>query len=124
MSGELKLPSQGGAPAAAPAPAPAANTGVLTRVVELKNMLTMDELTSDQDYEEIMEDTKEECSQFGSLKNLVIPRDGPGATKIFLEYMSTDDAAAAIKGLAGRTFDGRKVEAIFYDETKFANKEY
>uniref|UniRef100_A0A7S4RDP7 RRM domain-containing protein n=1 Tax=Ditylum brightwellii TaxID=49249 RepID=A0A7S4RDP7_9STRA len=122
MSGELKLPSQGGAPAAAPAPA--ANTGVPTRVVELKNMLTMDELTSDQDYEEIMEDTKEECSQFGSLKNLVIPRDGPGATKIFLEYMSTDDAAAAIKGLAGRTFDGRKVEAIFYDETKFANKEY
>jgi hypothetical protein len=56
---------------------------------------------------------------------VVIPRLGEkGATKIFLEYSSIDDAAKAIKGLAGRTFDGRKVEANYFDEEKFANKLY
>jgi splicing factor U2AF subunit len=84
----------------------------------------MKDLESDQEYQEIMEDTKEECSQFGALKSLVIPRTGPGATKIFLEYLTKDDAAKAIAGLAGRTFDGRKVEAVFFSEDRFAGKDY
>lgn len=119
MSGELQLPAQGGAPAATPAPA-----AKPTKVVELKNMLTHDDLASNAEYEDVLEDTKEECSQFGSLKNIVIPRDGVGATKIFLEYMTEGDAAKAIAGLAGRTFDGRKVEAVYFDEERFANKDY
>eukprot|EP00978_Attheya_sp_CCMP212_P010185 scaffold24468_cov47-Attheya_sp.AAC.1 len=118
MSGELKL---GGAPAAAPA-APA--TGPPTKVVELKHMLTMQDLTNDEEYGEILEDTKEECSQFGALKNIIIPRSGVGATKIFLEYMTNDDAQKAITGLAGRTFDGRKVEAVFFNEDRFNAQDY
>ena len=123
MSGELTLPSQGNAAPAPEAPAPAP-TGPSSKVVELKNMLTAQDLESNEDYEEIMEDTKDECSQFGSLRSVIIPRSGPGVTKIFLEYISNDDAAKAIQGLAGRTFDGRKVEAVFFDEEKFANKDY
>jgi hypothetical protein len=44
----------------------------------------MKDLESDQEYQEIMEDTKDECSQFGALKSLIIPRTGTGATKIFV----------------------------------------
>ena len=119
MSGELVIPNAGGN--AAPA---AASNGFTSKVVELKNMLTMKDLESDQDYQEIMEDTKDECSQFGALKSLMIPRTGPGATKIFLEYLTKDDAAKAIAGLAGRTFDGRKVEAVFFSEDKFGARDY
>lgn len=43
---------------------------------------------------------------------------------IFLEYASIDDASKAIKGLAGRTFDGRRVEAESFDEDKFANRDF
>ncbi len=123
MSGELVLPNnnQTGAPVSVAAAAP---TSAVTKVVELKNMLTSEDLTSDETYDEIMEDTKDECSQFGALKSIVIPRNGPGACKIFLEYLTTDDAAKAIQGLAGRTFDGRKVEADYFDEDKFANQTY
>eukprot|EP00591_Stephanopyxis_turris_P004781 CAMPEP_0195508212 /NCGR_PEP_ID=MMETSP0794_2-20130614/1487_1 /TAXON_ID=515487 /ORGANISM="Stephanopyxis turris, Strain CCMP 815" /LENGTH=365 /DNA_ID=CAMNT_0040635121 /DNA_START=631 /DNA_END=1728 /DNA_ORIENTATION=- len=117
MSGELKLPSQGGPSAAPPVQNP-------TKVVVLKNMLTKEDLAEDQEYEEILEDTKEECSQFGLLKNIEIPRSGPGESMIFLEYVSADDASKAVKGLQGRTFDGKKVEATFYDEEKFADKDY
>jgi len=120
MSGELKLPSEGGAPV----PTATKAEEKVTKVVELKSMLTMDDLHNDDEYKDILEDTKEECSQFGHLKSIVIPRTGPGATKIFLEYLSSDDAAKAISGLRGKTFDGRKVEARYFDEDKFAKEDY
>jgi len=122
MSGELQLPSQGGAGAASVVVTAPAVTA--TKVVELKNMLSAQDLESNQDYEEIMEDTKDECGQFGTLKSCIIPKSGVGATKIFLEYLSSDDAAKAIDALAGRTFDGRKVEATYFSEEKFNNKDY
>ena len=125
MSGELTLPSQGGAGAAAAVAAPAAAAAATpTRVVELKNMLTEADVSSDQDYEEIMEDTKDECGSFGALKNVVIPRSGPGLTKIFLEYLTPADAGKAIQQLAGRTFDGRKVTAVYFNEDKFNSQDY
>ena len=126
MSGELTLPSQGGAGAAAAVAAPAAAAPAVTptRIVELKNMLTEADVSSDQDYEEIMEDTKEECGSFGALKNVIIPRSGPGLTKIFLEYMTPADAGKAIEQLAGRTFDGRKVTAVYFNEDKFNSQDY
>lgn len=125
LSGDLKLPSQGGPGAAAVVPQAAAPQQPATRVVELKNMLSPQDLEDETEYQDILEDTQEECSQFGALKSVIIPKKAEvGATKIFLEYMSTDDAAKAIQGLAGRTFDGRKVTAAYFDETKFANKDY
>jgi RNA recognition motif-containing protein len=128
MSGELKLPSQGGTGAAAVVSAAAASSATgptATRVVVLKNMpITDEELANDEDYEEILEDTKDECSGFGMLKNIEIPRTGDGKGRIFLEYLSKDDAANAIKQLQGRTFDGKKVEATYFDETKFAQRDF
>ena len=55
---------------------------------EVLSSTTMEEIQSDQDYEEVLEDTKEECAQFGALKSVIIPRTGAGVTKIFLEYPS------------------------------------
>jgi splicing factor U2AF subunit len=127
MSGELVLPNQAAASSRASTNVTTQsveNVGFTSRVVELKNMLTLGDLESDEEYQDIMEDTKDECSQFGSLKSVVVPRSGPGATKIFLEYLTKEDAAKAIAGLAGRTFDGRKVLAAFFSEEKFAAKDY
>ena len=132
MSGELQLQNVGAQGGAAAAPAPTAAAAPVataphqqpTPVVCLKQMLTAQDLTDDDEYNEILEDTRDECSSFGTLKNIVIPRTGPGATKIFLEYMTVEDAAKAIGGLAGRTFDGRKVEAEYFDQVKFSNDDY
>jgi len=122
MSGELKLPSQGGGVVATPSVQP---VGPASKIVELQHMLTLDDLKDDDEYKAILEDTRDECSQFGTLKDVVIPRvNEKGVTKIFLEYQSSDDAKKAIDGLAGRTFDGRKVLAAFFDETRFANRDF
>lgn len=130
MSGELQLgntaPGQAAVTAAAPPPgAPAGTPMLVTRVVELQNMLTSDDLVNEEEYNEIMEDTRDECGQFGQLISIHIPKAGePGATKIYLEYSSNEDAAKAIAGLEGRTFDGRRVIAACFDESKFAKKEF
>jgi splicing factor U2AF subunit len=88
-------------------------------------MLSMDDLQNDDEYQDILADTEEECRQFGQLLKVVIPkRDEPGATKIFLEYATTDDAAVAISKLAGRTFDGKKVLAAYYDQEQFNQQQY
>lgn len=131
MSGELQLNNAAAAPApalaAAPVYAPPATappTQKATPIVELKHMLTQQDLENDEEFEEILEDTRDECSSFGPLKNVIIPRSGSGATKIFLEYQTAEDAAKAIAGLAGRTFDGRQVVAAYFDEVKFQNQDY
>jgi RNA recognition motif-containing protein len=96
-----------------------------SRVVELQHMLSDQDLVNEDEYQEIMEDTREECSQFGKLASVIIPKAGQvGATKIFLEYETADDAARAIQSLQGRTFDGRQVQATLFDENRFANKDY
>jgi splicing factor U2AF subunit len=96
-----------------------------TRVVQLKHMLNPQDLENADEYNDILEDTRDECSQYGQLVSVVIPKANEvGATEIFLEYASCEEAAKAIQGLQGRTFDGKQVEARFFDEAKFAAKNY
>lgn len=121
MSGELQL---GNTVPGQAAPIPAA-TAVVSRVVELQNMITEEDLANEEEYDEILEDTREECGQFGQLISVHIPRAGEvGSTKIFLEYASNEDAQEAITRLEGRTFDGRRVQAVSFDETKFSKKDF
>jgi RNA recognition motif-containing protein len=127
MSGELQLgnmPSVDMSAALGGASVPSA-AAVKSRVVELQNMLTEEDLKDSTEFNEILEDTRDECGQFGQLLNVHIPKPGePGVTKIFLEYASVDDAAKAIASLEGRTFDGRKVLASYFDEMRFSMKEF
>ena len=96
-----------------------------SRVVELQHMLTEQDLSNEEEYQDIMEDTRSECEQFGQLASVVIPKAGEvGATKIFLEYATVEDAGKAVQALEGRTFDGRRVQAVYFPEARFAAKDY
>ena len=60
-----------------------------TEVLCLLNMVTEDELVDDDEYEEILEDVKEECNKYGMVKSIEIPRpisnvDVPGVGKVSL----------------------------------------
>ena len=99
-------------------------------MVCLTHAVSSDELKDDEDYEEILDDMRQECSKFGTLVNVVIPRppsDGEpaaGVGKVFLEYVDIDGATKARAGLNGRKFDGNQVVAVFYPENKFAQGDY
>lgn len=61
--------------------------GLPTEVLCLMNMVAPEELLDDEEYEEIVEDVRDECSKYGQVKSIEIPRpvDGlevPGTGKV------------------------------------------
>ncbi|KAG0366337.1 U2 small nuclear RNA auxiliary factor 2 [Gamsiella multidivaricata] len=100
-----------------------------TTVLQLLNMVTAEELEDDQEYEDILDDIREECGKFGQVLEVKIPRPvaGQAATgvgKIFVKYSNVDEATAALRALSGRKFADRTVLTSFYDVDKFAANEY
>ncbi|XP_027562623.1 splicing factor U2AF 65 kDa subunit-like [Neopelma chrysocephalum] len=58
-----------------------------TEVLCLLNMVLPEELLDDEEYEEIVEDVRDECGKYGTVKSIEIPRpvDGvevPGCGKV------------------------------------------
>lgn len=85
-----------------------------TEVLCLMNMVLPEELLDDEEYEEIVEDVRDECSKYGLVKSIEIPRpvDGvevPGCGKIFVEFTSVFDSQNAVQGLTGCKFTNRMV---------------
>ncbi|CAI9109373.1 OLC1v1009184C1 [Oldenlandia corymbosa var. corymbosa] len=101
-----------------------------SKVICLKEVLSIEELKNDKDYQEIVEDMRFECGKFGTLVNLVIPRPDPngkllpGVGRVFLEFVDVESAAKARDGLNGRKFGGNPVVAVFYPENKFSTGDY
>lgn len=99
--------------------------GDVSRVVQLLNMVTADELMDNDDYEEIRDDVQEECEKFGTIVSLKIPRptggsrQSAGVGKIFIKYENSDQATKALKALAGRKFADRTVVATYFPEENF-----
>lgn len=65
--------------------------GLPTEVLCLMNMVAPEELLDDEEYEEIVEDVRDECSKYGQVKSIEIPRpvDGlevPGTGKVGREW--------------------------------------
>src|SRR5579871_2074861 len=97
-----------------------------TRVLLVHNMVTGDDLMDADEYDEILQDVKEECDKFGKVLDLQIPRplgrsgEGPGVGKVFVRFETEEGCAAAIKGLAGRKFQDRTVVASYYPEVYYS----
>ncbi|KPV73218.1 uncharacterized protein RHOBADRAFT_38417 [Rhodotorula graminis WP1] len=121
MGGPGGIPSAPGAP---PASIMAGMQGEAqpTRVLQILNMVSVDELTSDADYADIVDDIKDECSNFGKVEDVKIPRPVKTATgkvdikaseavkdlgKVFVLFEKEDETTAALKAIAGRKFGGR-----------------
>uniref|UniRef100_A0A804NJZ7 Splicing factor U2af large subunit n=1 Tax=Zea mays TaxID=4577 RepID=A0A804NJZ7_MAIZE len=101
-----------------------------TKVVCLTQVVTADELRDDEEYNDIVEDMREEGRKYGNLVKVVIPRPDPsdapvaGVGKVFLEYADVEGSTKAKTGMHGRKFGGNQVVAVFYPEDKFAAEQY
>lgn len=68
------------------------NLSLPTEVLCLLNMVMPEELLDDDDYEEILEDIREECCKYGTVRSIEIPRpvDGvevPGCGKVRKDFI-------------------------------------
>jgi len=103
--------------------------GPPTEVICLMNMVTPDELKDEDEYDDIVEDIKEECGKYGIVRSLEIPRpiegvDVPGCGKVFVEFNSPADCQKAQQALAGRRFSNRVVVTSYFDPDKYHNRDF
>ena len=112
------------------------------RILLMLNMVTPDDLTDDQEYGDLYEDVKEECSNYGAVEDLRIPRpvkkdkskwapgeggqiaaqdavrldEASGVGRVYVKYKDSESATAALNNLAGRSFAGRSIIATLLSE--------
>ncbi|KAL1407528.1 hypothetical protein Q8F55_006961 [Vanrija albida] len=116
----------------------------LSRVMLMLNMVTSDELYDDQEYGEILEDIRDECSKYGEVEGVRIPRPVPKSTKwepsdsaaqtaeknrkldeengvgrVYVMYADMASAEKAMKALGGRQFGGRTILVASVSEEEF-----
>ncbi|KDR65723.1 hypothetical protein GALMADRAFT_232885 [Galerina marginata CBS 339.88] len=109
------------------------------RILLMLNMVTTDDLVDDTDYGDLYEDVKEECSNYGLVEDLRIPRpvkkdkskwgetgitaqdaarldEAAGVGRVYVKYSDPDSAQKALSALAGRSFAGRSIIATVLSE--------
>ncbi|KAG2461458.1 UHMK1 kinase, partial [Polypterus senegalus] len=83
-------------------------------IKRLLNVIDERHLQTEEEYEDVVEDMKEECKKYGVVVSLLVPKENPGKGQVFVEYASAGNSKEAQKMLTGRTFDGKFVVATFY----------
>jgi len=103
------------------------------RSVVLLNAVAPNELEDPDNFEDVVEDLREECAKMGTLVSLIVPRlylpddappeyvpeTVPGLGKVFMQYETAEQALDAVLRLGGRVFDGRHVVTTFMDDDDF-----
>jgi splicing factor U2AF subunit len=118
---------------------PAGQEATDARILLMLNMVTADDLVDDEEYGEIYEDVKEECSNYGEVEDLRIPRpakkdkakwgetqltsaeiaridEAAGVGRVYVKYKDADGANKGLNSLAGRSFAGRSIIATLLSE--------
>lgn len=100
-----------------------------TEVLCLLNMVTPDELVDEEEYDDILEDIREECGKYGPVRSVEIPRpvsgvEVPGLGKVFVEFAAIGDCQRAQLALAGRKFSNRVVVTSYFDPDKYHRREF
>ncbi|CAL8085646.1 unnamed protein product [Calicophoron daubneyi] len=103
--------------------------GPPTEVLCLMNMIEPAELEDDEEYEDIVEDVRAECSKYGVVRSLEIPRpipgvEVPGVGKIYVEFASLIDCQKAATALTGRKFNQRLVVTSFFNPDHYHRREF
>lgn len=103
--------------------------GPATEVLCLLNMVTPEELRDDEEYEDIVEDIREECNKYGVVRSVEIPRpiegmDIPGCGKVFVEFNSVIDCQKAQQNLTGRKFANRVVVTSYFDPDRYHRRDF
>jgi len=100
-----------------------------SKCLRLENVVTVEELKDNEEYEELLEDMKLEAEKHGTVVKLIIPRpaaDGtsvPGCGQVYIMFDFLEAAQRAKKALDRRKFGENVVKCIYMQEAKFLANE-
>jgi len=98
-----------------------------TCVLVMTNMIgSTEELVDNANFTDLSEDVELELRKYGEVRRLLIPRPDPtgksvrGLLKVFCQFATPAQAAAAFEEVNGREFGDEVVAASYMDESDFA----
>ncbi len=81
-------------------------------VISLVNLVTSEDLDGEDDlYEDLVDDVKTECGQYGEVLHVKVPRSGVWKGTAFIEFAKNEQATMAVNALRARVFDSRLISA-------------
>ena len=117
---------------------------VTSRCMVMLNMVEPDELRDDEEYQDILADINDECSKFGPVEGVRVPRPVPkastwepsdtaatraeknrqvdeanGVGKVYVMFHNVADVQKAMLALGGRQFAGRTILVASISESEF-----
>ena len=99
-----------------------------TNILVIKNIITIEEVQIDEEYNHIYQDVKQFCEKLGELKSLKIPRldcpDKYGITNIYLQYEDVHQARYARKLLKSKLYKGRIIDISYLKEEDYLNNKF
>merc|ERR1712150_270848 len=106
----------------------ATTTLTKTRILVLLNMVTDQDLATDDEYEILIDEVRGECEKFGTLISMKIPRFKnehleTALKKIFLEYATVSDAINAERELVGRQFANSTIQVAYFSEHDYIKEQ-
>ena len=95
-------------------------------MLRLGNMVTIEELQQEEEYEDILADITEEMRSHGTVERVHIPRPSKddnsgkgGVGLVFVAFSNAEECRTAARAMTGRQFGGRAIHVSYYDEKKF-----
>ncbi|KIZ01571.1 Splicing factor U2af large subunit B [Monoraphidium neglectum] len=101
-----------------------------TRFVAVAGMVTAEVLADNDEYEDVVEDLRDECRRHGRVAGIKVPRPANPADsaslmysgpygKAYVEFEGPEGAQAAKDAIHGRVFAGNLVQAVFITPEAF-----
>ncbi|KAL4433887.1 hypothetical protein ABPG75_000328 [Micractinium tetrahymenae] len=101
-----------------------------TCYLQVDGMITAEVLADEGEYNEVLADIHDECSKYGTVLRVVVPRPpvpdqaaqlmGSGVYgKAFVQFLDVEGARKAREAVSGRMFAGSTVEATFMQPQQF-----
>jgi len=94
-----------------------------TRVLVLKNLLNKQLIEREEDYQDILDDMREEGQKFGRVMSVQVPKEELVIGNVYIEFYTVEEAREARRQLSGRKYNKKTVRIIYFPEEKYTKRE-
>ena len=101
-----------------------------TKILCFKKIVDGINIDDESKYKEISEDIKIECSKYGKVLDVFMPRKDiddnilRGTGNCYVEFSTVDECKQARKCLVGSRFNNRIVTMVYFSEDKYKNRDF
>lgn len=99
-------------------------------IIALLNMATHSDLESNSARHDLIHDIRSECNKFGIIHH-IFPHTTPSSqpkrdkeVRVFVQFTGPAASWKAVRALEGRWFQGRQVQAFYYDQEAFERGDF